>query len=83
MKVVRKIKEEFEINPAKIRVARAIRNLNVSELSILAKVDRQTIMRIEKDGSEKVTFEVFERLMNALDFPKDFFMSNDFDNIKM
>lgn len=83
MKVVKKIKEEFEINPAKIRVARAIRNLNVSELSAISKVDRQTIMRIEKDSSKKVTFEVFERLMKALDFPKEFFISNDFDNIKM
>lgn len=83
MKVVKRIREEFEINPAKIRVARAIRNLKVSELSTVAKVDRQTIMRIEKDGAQSVTFDVFERLRKALDLPTEFFTDDNFDGVKV
>lgn len=75
--------EEFEIIPAKFRVARAIRNLSAPQLAELANVDRRTILSIENNKRKRIDFEIFEKLVKALDFPQEFFKTENFKDFKL
>lgn len=73
IKSIKKVKQIYEIDPTKIRVARAIKGWTISELEKQSGVQRKTITRIEKGITKTVRMETFEKIIKALDQDISFF----------
>ena len=69
------IREEFEIYPIKLKMARIIKGLTLEELEKMSGITRKTISKIEKGNCSRISKETYRKLASALEQNDDFFTS--------
>lgn len=67
---------KFKLNGSRLREARRYRHMTIAELASKASVTKQMISRYEC-GNSKPGLDVFQKIIQALKFPLDYFTTED------
>lgn len=74
---IEKNENTFQIDPVKLRVARAIKGWTLTELEEKSGVQRKTISKIEKNLCKTIKIDTFNKIIKALEQDPSFFMKNE------
>ena len=71
----------FDLNGSRLREARRYRHMTIADLAEKVSVSKQMISRYER-GNAKPGLEVFQKIIQALKFPLDYFITKDKLNLE-